>query len=191
MLDREHFAHAGFVERARDHGRKRKTILVVDHYTPEPDKDAGSRSILGIMTSLVDAGWIVKFWPHNRSHHPVYASGLEKMRHRGARRALPDRLRQLDEAERRASRHVMAVRPEIAADIIPQLMRRTRAVRSYYGVDLHYMRMRMQAARSGDQQLARAADEMEFLERSVWKNFDVVIYPSEEEASPFARRPRT
>lgn len=182
VLDREHFAHAGFIERARDHGRGRKTILVVDHYTPEPDKDAGSRSILGIMTSLVDAGWIVKFWPHNRSHHPVYASGLEKC----GIEVLDGRCRNDFDGWMRLNGahldHVMAVRPEVAADIIPQLMRRTMAVRSYYGVDLHYMRMRMQAARSGDQQLARAADEMEFLERSVWKNFDVVIYPSEEEA---------
>lgn len=182
-LDQKHFADASFVERARDHGRSRKTILVVDHYTPEPDKDAGSRSIVGIMTSLVDAGWIVKFWPHNRQHHPAYAAGLERC----GIEVIDGRSKQdLDTWMRVNGQqldHVMACRPEVTADVLPQLLRRTRAVRSYYGHDLHHMRMRMQASRSGDNQVSRAADEMELLERSVWRNFDVVIYPSEEEAA--------
>lgn len=183
VLEREHFAHSGFVERARDHGCSRKTILVVDHYTPEPDKDAGSRSILGIMASLVDAGWIVKFWPHNRAHQPVYASALER---RGIE-VIDGRCRQDFDSwmleNGRHLDHVLASRPEIAADILPQLLRRTRAVRSYYGHDLHHRRMRLQATHSSDAQLATAADAMERLERSVWRNFDVVIYPSEEEAA--------
>ncbi|WP_051988194.1 class I SAM-dependent methyltransferase [Bosea sp. UNC402CLCol] len=182
VLDRDHFKHSRLLQRARDHGRRRKAILVIDHYTPEPDRDAGSRSVMGIMESLVDAGWSVKFWPHNRSHDPFYASALE---HAGIE-VLDGRCPHDFDSWMRSNGphldHVMAVRPEIAADVIPQLMRRTTAVRSYYGVDLHYMRMRMQASQSGDNQLAADADLMEHLERSVWRNFDVVIYPSEEEA---------
>ena len=182
VLDREHFHSAASVERARDHGRSRKTILVIDHYTPEPDRDAGSRSVVGIMDGLLDAGWVVKFWSHNRAHDPGYAAALE---HRGIE-VLDGRCRyNLDDWMKFNGRHldhVMVIRPEIAADVIPQLMRRTTAVRSYYGVDLHYMRMRMQASQCDDGQLAEDADLMEYLERSVWRNFDVVIYPSEAEA---------
>lgn len=182
VLDREHFSHSSFVERARDRDRRRKTILVIDHYTPEPDKDAGSRSVMGIMASLVDAGWIVKFWPHNRSHHPIYVPALERNGIEVLDGRCPIDLDSWMKVNGLYLDHVMAIRPEVAADIMPQFMRRTRAVRSYYGVDLHYMRMRMQAGQTGDLKLAAEADLMEHLERSVWRNFDVVIYPSEEEA---------
>jgi GT2 family glycosyltransferase len=182
VLDREHFSHASLVERARDRDRRRKSILVIDHYTPEPDKDAGSRSVMGIMESLVDAGWIVKFWPHNRAHDPFYVSALERCGIETLDGRCPDDLDGWMKLNGRHLDHVMAIRPEVAADVVPQLMRRTTAVRSYYGVDLHYMRMRMQAKKSGDLRMAEEADLMEHLERSVWRNFDVVIYPSEEEA---------
>ena len=32
--------------RARDRARKRDVILVIDHYVPEPDRDAGSCTVL-------------------------------------------------------------------------------------------------------------------------------------------------
>ncbi len=56
-LQRESYPNAQHVMRARDRARGRKVILVIDHYVPEPDRDAGSRSALGIITSLIDAGW--------------------------------------------------------------------------------------------------------------------------------------
>ncbi|WP_192643346.1 class I SAM-dependent methyltransferase [Bosea sp. OAE506] len=183
ILDARHFADAASVGRACDHDSRRKNILVVDHYTPEPDRDAGSRSVMGIMDGLLDAGWVVKFWPHNRAHNPFYVSALERRGIEVLDGRTPEDFDTWMQRNGQQLDHLLAIRPEIAADIIPQLFRRTRAVRSYYGVDLHYMRMRMQAGQSGDRQLMADADQMEHLERSVWRNFDVVIYPSEEEAT--------
>jgi hypothetical protein len=37
------------IMRARDRSRDRKTALVVDHYVPQPDQDAGSRTMLAII----------------------------------------------------------------------------------------------------------------------------------------------
>ena len=41
--------------------------------------------------------------------------------------------------------------------------------------------MRQQANELDDRDIAREADRMETLERSVWRDVDVVLYPSDEE----------
>jgi glycosyltransferase involved in cell wall biosynthesis len=53
---------------------------------------------------------------------------------------------------------------------------------SFYGVDLHANRMRRQATLEHDLIMSSEADAMENLEVSSWPHFDVVLYPSEEEA---------
>ena len=182
VLAREHYANADNVLRARDRAKTRRTILVIDHYAPEPDRDAGSRSTMGIVGSLLDAGWVVKFWPHNRLHSAVYtpaleALGVEVLDNRNPV-ALGDWLREsgagLD--------HLLAIRPDIAVDLLPQIMRNTGAVLSFYGVDLHFARVRRQAELDGSPALLADAAIMERLERRVWRQFDVVIYPSDDEA---------
>jgi glycosyltransferase involved in cell wall biosynthesis len=79
--------------------------------------------------------------------------------------------------------HLLTIRPDIAVACMPAIVHRTDAVMSFYGVDLHFARMRRQAELDGDEQLRRDSDMVEQRERRVWRNFDVVIYPSEEEAA--------
>jgi glycosyltransferase involved in cell wall biosynthesis len=57
----------------------------------------------------------------------------------------------------------------------------------YYGADLHFARMRLEARVLGDLRIAREANAMEALERSVWRDVDVVLYPSDEEAAMVRR----
>jgi glycosyltransferase involved in cell wall biosynthesis len=183
-LARENYPDAQHVLRARDRAQARKVILVVDHYTPEPDRDAGSRSVMGIIESLVNVGWVVKFWPLNRAYSAAYTPALERrgievvdcrwpgdfgawMRENGS---------ELD--------HLLLIRPEVAMDVLPHIaIRDTKAVMSFYGVDLHFARMRRQANLEHDLKLLKEAALMERLERRVWRHFDVLIYPSEEEAA--------
>lgn len=183
ILSSENYQDGGNDLRPRDRACTRRVILVIDHYVPEPDRDAGSRSILGIMDGLLEGGWVVKFWPHNRAYSPQYTPGLEQRGIEVLDHRWPG---SLDAWMRRYGAEldqVLAVRPDVALDVLHVLLRRTAAVLSYYGVDLHHARMRRQAALSGDAVLAREADEMELLERRLWRNFDTVLYPSEEEAA--------
>jgi O-antigen biosynthesis protein len=182
-LARDNFANGERVIRARDRAAARKLILVIDHYVPQPDQDAGSRSAMGIIDSLLDAGWVVKFWPHSRGYDEKYTPlleqrGIEVLDSRAAG-DLSGWTRQYGEE----LDHVLAIRPDVAAYAIPSLLGTTSAVLSYYGVDLHFARMRRQAKLDGDQQGLLAAEKMERLERRVWRTFDVVLYPSEEEAA--------
>ena len=192
VLDVRHFAPGAHVLRARDRGHGRRSILVIDHYVPEPDRDAGSRSVMGIMHALIAAGWVVKFWPHNRAHVPVYTAALERAGIEVIDQRWPGGFGEWIRGHGGELDHVMMIRPEVAADMLAQMPRGGDMVLSYYGVDLHFARMRRQAAltgsagsndgAAGSAGLLEEAAAMERLERRVWRSFDVVIYPSEEEA---------
>ena len=183
ILASEHYPDATHILRARDRARARPVILAIDHYVPEPDRDAGSRSTLGILESLLAAGWDVKFWPHNRMYSPVYTPALEELGIEVLDGRQPMQLSEWIENNRQDLDHVLVIRPTIAAEVLPYLSGKTDAILSFYGVDLHFARMRRQAEFEGDAALLEEAAAMEALERRVWSHFDNVIYPSEEEAA--------
>jgi GT2 family glycosyltransferase/SAM-dependent methyltransferase/glycosyltransferase involved in cell wall biosynthesis len=180
-LANENYPSGEHVLRARDRARNRKVILVVDHYVPEPDRDAGSRSILGIIDSVVDAGWVVKFWPHNRAYSPVYTTALERRGIEVLDGRWPGSFREWMEVNGAELDQILLVRPDIAADTLPHVLG-ARALISFYGVDLHFARLRRHLEIDASESLALAADRMERMERRIWRQCDIVIYPSEEEA---------
>src|SRR5690606_20453606 len=77
-LEREHFANGDNVFLAKDRGQCRKTILVIDHYVPQPDRDAGSRSIWHFVKVFIAGGLSVKFWPDNLYYDPDYTTQLQQ-----------------------------------------------------------------------------------------------------------------
>lgn len=183
VLQRDHFDGPADLFRAKDRARHKPVILVVDHYVPEPDRDAGSRVIVSFLTALVSAGWVVKLWPHNRSYSELYTRpledlGVEVLDHRYLG-SFEDWVRLngpfLD--------HVLVSRPSIAADVLPSLRAFTRAQLCFYGVDIHFLRMRRQAEIAGNPQLLNEAAAMERAERQLWRQFDKVIYLSHVETA--------
>jgi GT2 family glycosyltransferase len=79
VLRSQHAAdgHAAFI--ARDRSRWRKHILVIDHYVPQFDRDAGSRTIFAYLKMFVDAGLQVAFWPDNLQRDRTYAKTLQDL----------------------------------------------------------------------------------------------------------------
>ena len=192
VLARDHFANGQSVLRARDRARHRTVVLVVDHYVPEPDRDAGSRSIMDTLASLLAANWVVKFWPQNRLYSHVYTPVLETMGIEVLDERWPgDIAAWLDENGDMLD-HVLVSRPSVAIDLLAPIMSRTSARLSLYGHDLHFARMRREAEVMGNNAIRRDADAMELLERRLWRLFDTVIYLSEEEAATVcAMEPQT
>ena len=182
VLGSEHYPTGECIFRARDRARSRKIVLVIDHYVLEPDRDAGSRSALGIVRSLLGADWVVKFWPYNQAYDPIYTPDLEALGVEVIDQRRGEPFATWIGREGRDLDHVLVIRPEVAADVIGPLLRHVSAPLSFYGVDLHFARMRRQAAIESAPGLLAEADAMEMLERRVWRLFDVVIYPSVEEA---------
>lgn len=183
VLKREHFANGENVFRARGRTRAMRTILVVDHYIPQPDRDAGSRTMWQFIRMFVRKGFSVKFWPENLYNDPAYASlmqqyGVEVVYgaeyHQGFGQWMQQHAADIDV--------VLLSRPHIAVDFIGAIRKYSSAPLLYYGHDVHYLRiedqLRMQPA---DKLLRAECDRARKLEHGVWKQVDAVYYPSVSE----------
>jgi len=179
-----HLPNAQDVYHARDRSVGKKTILVIDHYIPQPDRDAGSRVMWSLLRLYVSMGLNVKFWPHNLHYDAAYARQLEQLgveilhglRYvNGFQMWLRDNADHLD--------YVLLSRPHIAIDFLADLRRSSRAKLLYYGHDLHHARLLREANVTGDSSLKKKAAAARALELSVWEQVDVVYYPSEDETA--------
>ncbi|TAK48592.1 MAG: glycosyltransferase [Xanthobacteraceae bacterium] len=184
-LERFHFPNGEEVFVARDRSRGKPCILVVDHYVPQPDRDAGSRTIDQILTILVEAGFNVKFWPQNLWRDPQYTArlqdaGIEVIY--GSEYASG-----FDAWIANNGYHIdcaLLSRPHVAIDFIAPVRKATKAKLLFYGHDIHHLRMRAQSQILGQGHAAgTAADDMEKVERRVWSLVDAVYYPSDQETA--------
>ena len=183
VLDAEHRPYDSGVRIARERLKPRRTVLVVDHYVPRPDRDAGSRSVWDIVTTLVRDGWNVKFWPHTLWYEPGYterlqALGVEVMY--GTENS--ERFGSLIQELGRTLAAVLINRPLVAREYLPQVRRYSQAKVLYYGIDIHYLRLREQARVQGLRP-TRELRLMTHLEPRIWKLSDVVLYPSDTEVA--------
>lgn len=191
-LAREHGPNGCGVLRARDRAGSRRVVLIADHWVPEPDRDAGSRTMAALIAGLRAGGAVVKFWPANGHASAPYTEALTSQ---GV-----EVLWGLGEAQGRApglaawlARHgddlddVLLSRPGIAETVLPLIRRHSDARVFFYGHDLHFARLRAEAAQAGgDAALAGAARLMERRERALWRRVDCVLTPSAEEAAVIA-----
>ena len=183
-LERFHFPNGEELFVARDRSRDKRCVLVVDHYVPQPDRDAGSRTIFQILEVLVEAEFNVKFWPHNLFCDPLYTPRLEDM---GIEVFYGPRYANFESWARENGRYldcVLLSRPMVAINYIDSLRKHSKAKLLYYGHDIHHLRMREQAkVHGGGPAAEKEAREIEGLERRVWSLVDVVYYPSDLETT--------
>lgn len=183
-LSKHHLPNAKQVSRARERRFYAGAVLVIDHYVPQPDRDAGSRVMVQFMQQLISMGKKVIFWPDNLWRDPAYTAPLQAM---GVEVIYGSRWSGAFEefiAERCGDIEcVLLSRPHVAINYVDLLRRRTSAYISYFGVDLHFMRLRRQADVTGDASCLKEADAIEKVERYLWSQCDTVFYPSEEEAA--------
>ena len=181
-LARDHYPNGQHVFRARDRAMHRPVILVIDHHVPTPDRDAGSRAMMACLDTLTEAGYSVKFWPHNESYSPGYTEALQaqgiEVFHQPTLPSFETWIKacggELD--------MVLVSRPDVAEDVLPAIRRHTRARVIYYGHDLHFRRMKQQADVTGDDRLLLAATHMRDREFAIWRQADLSLYLSDEEA---------
>ena len=64
---------------ARDRSYGKKTVLVIDHYVPTFDQDAGSRTVFQYLKLFVSKGYNVKFIGDNFYRSEPYTSVLQQM----------------------------------------------------------------------------------------------------------------
>ena len=185
-----HYPNGEHVPRARERAWNRPVVLIVDHYVPQPDRDAGSRTMVAFMDALLAEGWVVKFWPDNLAYDPDYTPSLQrkgvevfyggKYHDGGFRRYVREQGDELDA--------VLLSRPHIALpylNVLNELLPDVRVV--YYGHDLHFRRIASEAQTLGRADLIEQARQVEAWEREIWCRSSLVLYPSDEEAEVVRR----
>jgi GT2 family glycosyltransferase/SAM-dependent methyltransferase len=183
VLESHHYENGTHVSAARDRTGGRKTVLIIDHYVPQPDRDAGSRSIVCFIRALLQMGLNVKFWPENLWYDEAYVKPLQQMGVEvfyGAEflDGFEDWLATTDQT----IDFVLLNRPHVSESFIKPLKRSApKAKLLYYGHDLHFARLAKEFEVSGNRKLLKRADSERALEVKIWGAVDVVYYPSQAE----------
>lgn len=179
VLQSEGLDRHGDVLCSHDRNRGRKTILVIDHYVPQPDRDAGSRSMWCILRALTRMGLVVKFWPQDQAYDPQYSdwlqqAGIEVVVGEDSKLDFPAWLG----ANHQRLEYVLLSRPAVAEEFLPQVRRASNARILFYGHDLHYARLLNEHELTGSMTARWEAESLRKLEESLWRQVDVVYYPS-------------
>jgi GT2 family glycosyltransferase len=182
-LERENYPNAQNVFRARERSRFRPVILIVDHCIPQPDRDAGSRTMWQFIRMFLHRGYSVKFWPENLYRDPVYAplleqNGVEIMYGAEYLNGFNGWMRQHGSE----LNHVLLSRPYVAVNFMDAVHAHSCARVLYYGHDIHHLRLQEQCRLYPDDKTLRAESErMKKLEHQVWAQVDAIYYPSASE----------
>ncbi len=183
VLEQSHYPVGTHVMRARDRAHGRQIVLVVDHRTPEPDRDAGSRAVLCCLRAFLGAGLVVKFWPHDLIYNAGYTEALQDMGVEVFHGPCHPSFADWFASHGAEVDHIVLCRPLVAEACLPVVRRHSRARVIYFGHDLHFRRLAYQGEIHADKRLLRDADDMERRERALWRASNVSLYLSDEEAS--------
>ncbi len=167
---------------ARERSQNKRTILILDHYVPTFDCDAGSKSIYSYMKMFLAKGWCVKFVGANFYQSEPYTSQLQQL---GIEVLYGDYycrhfFEWLDENQQYIDSALLN-RPHITIDYIDYFCSKTNIRTFYYGHDLHFLRNMREYEVTKDSRKKAEADEWLKKERYIWKRAAASYYPSKIE----------
>lgn len=176
---------------ARERSSGKKTVLVIDHYVPQRDRDAGSKTTFQYLKMFTEKGFNVKFLPDNFLRDEPYTHELQQM---GIEVLYGDEIREgiFDWIEKNKGFISIAYlnRPHIAVKYIDFLKKNTKIKCIFYGHDLHYLRIKREYELTGDIRKRRESEYWRSIEFHVMEQSDMVYYPSQDEIDDIhARRP--
>ncbi len=175
----EQYENAQCVFKARERSKNKKVILVIDHYVPQFDKDAGSKTTFQYLKMFVKQGYSVKFIGDNFYQDEPYTTVLQQMGVEvlyGSWYAqhwqewILDNKKYID--------FVYLNRPHITIKYIDFLKEKTDIKCVYYGHDLHFLRLRREYELTGDKEKLRESNEWLEKELYIMRRADISYYPS-------------
>jgi GT2 family glycosyltransferase/ubiquinone/menaquinone biosynthesis C-methylase UbiE len=182
VLFRDHFPNGENVFWAKDRTRHKKTILVIDHYVPHYDKDAGSKTVFQYLKLFVSMNLNVKFIGDNFFRHEPYTATLQQMGIEVLYGSLyAENWKQWVKDNHDKFDYVLLNRPHISVKYIDFIRENTTAKILYYGHDLHFMRMLKQHEIENKKELLKDAEKWKKIETSLFNKADIVLTPSEQE----------
>jgi glycosyltransferase involved in cell wall biosynthesis len=173
------------VSQARDRSRDKRSVLIIDHYVPHYDKDAGSRSTWMYIELMLEMGWRVQFMGANFFPHQPYTEKLQQMGvevlvgERMARNLntwLSENLSCVDQ--------IFLHRPHIAEQFLPHLKKIKECPPiAFIGHDLHFLRTLREFEVTGADSLQKEANSWQQRELAVINSVDHTFYFSDVEVA--------
>ena len=184
-LKQNHFPNGQDVFLARERGKGKKHILVIDHYVPQYDKDAGSKTTFMYLKMLVGKGYRITFLGDNFYQHEPYTTELQQMGIfvlYGPKYAehwkewLMENMQYFD--------IFYLNRPHITIKYIDFIKEHARGKIIYYGHDLHFLRIQREYELDGREEKLEESEKWKKQELYIMRQSNMNYYPSivEEEA---------
>lgn len=179
VLEKENFENGKEVFLARDRSRNRRHVLVIDHYVPQYDQDAGSKTTFMYLKMLVQKGFHITFLGDNFYQHEPYTTELQQMGILvlyGPKYAehwkewLLENISYFDV--------FYLNRPHITIKYIDIIKEHARGKIIYYGHDLHFLRTRREYELSGDKKHLEESEKWKEQEFYIMRQADMNYYPS-------------
>lgn len=164
---------------ARDRSQHKKVVLFIDHYVPQYDKDAGSRTTFAYMKAFLKWGYTVKFLGDNFCQDEPYTTVLQQL---GVevlygswyathwKEWIAQNGKYID--------IVFMERPHITIKYIDYFRQHSDAKIIYYGHDLHYLREMREYELTGDEEIRKEAQKIRKVEYDCMRKADIAYYPS-------------
>lgn len=182
ILQKDHFPNAENVFWARDKSRNKKTILVIDHYVPHYDKDAGSKCTFLLISLFVEMNYNVKFIGDNYFKHEPYTTRLQQM---GVEVLYGDwyylNWQTWISENGKYFDYVYLNRPHITEKYIDFIKLNTKAKIVYFGHDLHFLREKRQFDLENRPELLESSKKWKQLEFDIFNKSDVIFTVSCDE----------
>lgn len=181
-LKREHLSPGSHYFLAAERAQARTMVLVVDHAIPDPEADAGSRSIFHAIRSLVEAGVLVKFLSLGME---VVSSRTSQLASIGVEVLGSDEcsfdLRNWLKTHQDFLDWILMSRPQVASVVLDLLDNNSTPRLAYYGHDLHYRRLQGEIQFHSHSVTPELVESTFNLESRIWKSVHQIYYPAADE----------
>lgn len=174
VLELEHFPNGENVFLAKDRSRNKKQILVVDHYVPHYDKDAGGKCTYMYLLLFVKMGFKVTFIGDNFYKHEPYTTDLNQhgievlygnYYYNNWEEWLKNNLHYFD--------YVYLQRPHISIKYIDMVKKYGHAKVFYFAHDLHHVREYREYMLTHDKEKLKSSEHWKKIEYELFSKADV------------------
>ncbi|MBO5057616.1 MAG: glycosyltransferase [Lachnospiraceae bacterium] len=174
VLGKEHFANGENVYLAKDRGQKKTQILVIDHFVPNFDKDAGGRCTYMYIKAFINMGMKVTFIGENFAKPEPYTTILNQM----GVEVLYGNYYQANWEEWLQENachfdYIYTQRPHISIKFMDVLKEYSRAKIFYFAHDLHHIRMMRDYEVTGKTEAREEAKKWKKIEYELFEKTDV------------------
>ena len=188
-LTTQHFPNGQNLFHARGRTRHQKVMVVIDHYVPHFDQDAGSKSTYQYICLFLKMGYAVKFIGDNFYPHQPYTQQLQDI---GVEvlygNWYNNNIHKWLKMESDNIDYIFANRSHITAKYLKTFAKMNNTHVLYYGHDLGSLRNERKYQLSKNVSDLEASQQERDLENSIWKVVDTVYYPSDVETKLVKQR---